>query len=53
LKWYGYLGIGLLGAGIAVTNLYEVTVGLGIFAVGVVLTAFGVREKKAEVKASA
>lgn len=46
LKWYGYLGIGLLGAGIGVTHFFEGTVGLGIFAVGVVLTAFGTKEKQ-------
>lgn len=53
MKWYGYLGIGLLGAGIAVTNMFEITVGLTVFAVGVVLTALGVKERQKEVKASA
>ena len=53
MKWFGYVGIGLLGAGIAVTNMFEITVGLGVFAGSVVLTAFGTTEKQKEVTASA
>lgn len=52
MKWYGYLGIGLLGAGIGVSHSYEATIGLIVFAVGVVLAAFGVKEKHKEVTTS-
>ncbi|MEE8133192.1 MAG: hypothetical protein V3T40_06430 [Nitrososphaerales archaeon] len=40
------MGIGLLWVGIAVTNLFETMTGLSSFTVGVVLTTFGVREKR-------
>lgn|GEM_PF-2668235 len=53
MKWYYYVGIGLLAAGIALTNYFNLEVGLGVFAGGVVLTTIGVREKPKEVTAKA
>ena len=46
------VGISLLGVGSAIAHLYHIGLGLGIFAVGVVLTSFGVAKTSKEIKAT-
>lgn len=53
MKWFNGVGIALLGIGAAVSYLYHLGIGLGIFAVGVVLTSYDVKEKTKEVTAKA
>lgn len=53
MKWFSGVGIALLGIGATVAYVYHLGIGLGIFAVGVVLTAYGVRERTKEVTAKA
>lgn len=51
MKWFGGVGIALLGIGAVASHYYEVGIGLGILGVGVILTVYGVSEKKKELTA--
>ena len=47
------VGIILLGLGTYVAHAYDVSAGLGVFAVGVILTSFGAAKSKKEILAKA
>ncbi len=53
MNWLTTVGMALLGIGVGVSYIQHVTIGLGIFAVGVVLTTYGFREKAKGVTAKA
>lgn len=45
MRWFGGVGIALLGIGAVVGHTYHVGIGLGILAGGVILIAFGMGTK--------